>query len=422
MAKVMTLPVIDGPSRFFDMDDTSNHQHPPIIRTAPRPRTPSRKLMLTETPSSGKSRKRKATEQLVKEPTYIDPPGQTLTEEERNLRIDEANILFPKYMAKHNAKRAKQAESKRQSSNPLLFLPNSEYHTLWDPDINRCQPNLSIKEREKTVSYFKADCRNPGEPIARNIPCEMESNPLYYDLEWNQKLHPRAYQVITPPEKGSLPNLPTPGKKVKNPVDRVTMDSFILALKEQMGDNYFDINELQYFPRSDGRVELLNTEKSRRWKQMKNGIYDVTHFLRNRQLDRCLEMIKEIFQIIKLPWNDEIAETFERKLVHFVDPLTVAKGRSYFLEQDEYGIQDPGYLPAEPMAKEVYEPPAGMSEEGLGRDFYWSEHAGRMVSVNEMRENRDGIEKLDQEKQKAVVLGTETKSKSRSACKQTRYV
>ena len=153
--------------------------------------------------STNRSRKRKFIERKPEELLFIDPPGESLTQKERDLRIAEANVLFPKYMATHNAKRVKvNTDTKRQpgtSAKPLLYLPTSEYSN-WHP-YYQCSPTVDIKTRTKVLRFFELDCRNPGSPIARNCPNEKEMDPLYYDLEWNQRIAPLQTSIHRPTRK-----------------------------------------------------------------------------------------------------------------------------------------------------------------------------------------------------------------------------
>jgi hypothetical protein len=51
------------------------------------------------TPPTNRSRKRQLVEREFEDPVSVDPSGENLTQKERELRITEAEILFPKYMA-----------------------------------------------------------------------------------------------------------------------------------------------------------------------------------------------------------------------------------------------------------------------------------------------------------------------------------
>lgn len=269
---------------------------------------------ISQKSSPNRSRKRKLVDQMPDESSYIDPPDETLTPEERSLRIAEASILFPKYMSSYNAKRVKlpRADTRRQQSGTterrLLFLPSTEYTGAWH-QYYHCPPTSDEKTRNKVLRYFDLDCRNPGTPIAKNVRNEKEMNPLYYDLELNQRIAPFGPAFIIPPEKGSLDNQRVfSSKGVVNPADRVIMDSFVLALRREMGDEYFDINALRYFPRSNARMESFYDEKSRRMKSMKNSVFDVDVFLRNRQIERQIEKIRERYLNKQYDWTDKIEE------------------------------------------------------------------------------------------------------------------
>jgi hypothetical protein len=422
MTQVMVPAAYEHWYPFFATFDRFNEQTTPMttaapVSTASTPiRVSSRNI---STPASSRSRSRKrVVEQPLREPSYVDPPGEFISPAERELRIDEARFLFPKYMAKENSKRAQNTDSRRQSDrDPLLFLPGSQYKGHWEADYYCCSPSLDPKRREITVNYFKADCRNRGEPISYYAPAPLESDPDYYDQEWNQRVNPLVCGTIVPPEKGSL-DMVFSHKKVKHPQWRVIMDSFVLALKKEMGDDYFDVNEIQYYPRSDRRVHQFYHEKSRKYKQMKNGVFDVEHCLRNRTIERNVADIKKIYQDHKYRWTDEIAAEWERRIIQFVNPYTKVMGRTHFSEQEDLGIEDDRHLPVEPMAEEIFRCPPGSSDEDLGKTFYWSELAGRrMVSVEEKRQDQLVIKESDeryQAEQAAIVLGIGTRSKARS--------
>lgn len=368
--------------------------------------------------STNRSRKRKFIEREPEELLFIDPPGESLTQKERDLRIAEANVLFPKYMATHNAKRVKvNTDTKRQPgapAKPLLYLPTSEYSN-WHP-YYQCSAIVDIKTRTKVLRFFELDCRNPGSPIARNCPNEKEMDPLYYDLEWNQRIAPLQPVFIVPPEKGSFDHYLLRSKGVVNPDDRIVMDSFVLALQREMGGEYFDINGIRYYPRSNGRVATFYDEKSRRLKCMKYGHLDVDIFLRNREIERCLEKIRMVYLMKRIPWTDEVEEEWDRKIVKFVNPFTVCKGRTFYSMQQDLGIEDERYCPPKQLNDAGDEPPLGADAEELGKSFYWSARAERMVSVEELRREREQTEESDLIYQINVALeeGKRAGSKSRS--------
>lgn len=376
----------------------------------------------TETPwksCASRPRKRKAIEMTHEEPCPIDPPGEHLTREERDLRIAEASILFPKYMALQNAKRVKlNTNNKCQSGtseNPYLYLPSSEYSDTWNPQHYHCAPSADAKKGSKVHRYFELDCRKPGQPMARNAPYEMEMNPLFYDLEWNQSIAPRRPEFISPPEKGTLDYILS-SKNVNNPEDRVHMDSFVLTLRREMGEDYFDINSLRYYPRSNGRRYTFEDVKQK-LKCMKNGHLDVETFLRNREIERYLENIRMTYLINRVPWTEEVEEEWDQKIVKFVNPYTVCKGRTFFSMQDDLGIEDDRYCAPEKLDKAVYQPPVVLDEEELGKTFYWSVKAGRMVSVDELRREQKEIDESDASRQDVATSmeeGRRTRSQSRS--------
>lgn len=318
-------------------------------------------------------------------------------------------------MATHNAKRVKvNANTKRQSGTsekPFLYLPTSEYSS-WHP-YYQCSPSGDPKTKTKVLRFFELDCRNPGSPIARNCPNEKEMDPLYYDLEWNRRIAPLQPEFIIPPEKGSFDHHLLRSKGVVNPDDRVIMDSFVLALQREMGDNYFDINSLRYYPRSNARVPTFYDEKSRRLKCMKYGHLDVDVFLRNREIERYLEKIRMVYLMKRIPWTDEVEEEWDRKIVTFVNPLTVCKGRTFYSMEDDLGIEDERYCPPKQF---VDESSFGADMQELGKYFYWSDRAGRMVSVEELRLQRQQAEEIDLIYQINAALEerNRTASKSRS--------
>jgi hypothetical protein len=404
---------------FENMPSTTEIAILPPITVAPYNEIPVLPSIAAPRKSVGRPKKRKAIEITREEPTPIDPPGELLTQEERDLRIAEASILFPKYMASQNAKRVKlNADNKSQSGTlekgPLLYLPTSEYSNSWHP-YYRCSPTSDPKTETKVNRYFEMDCRNPGQPIARNFPNEIEMNPLYYDLEWNQRISPIRPDFITPPERGTLPYVFS-SKKINNPENRVHMDSFILALRREMGEDYFDLNSVRYFPRSNGRVETFHDDKTRKLKCMKNGHLDVDTFLRNREIERHLETIKIRYLLKRVPWTDEIEQYWDERITKFVNPYTVCKGRTFFSMQDDIGIEDDRYCAPEKLDKAVYEPPPGANESELGKSLYWSVKTGRMVSVDELRRERQEIQENDVASRDlaTVETGSRTRSQSRS--------
>lgn len=371
--------------------------------------------------SPSRSKKRKLIDQMPDESFYIDPPDETLSAGERSLRIAEASVLFPEYMASYNAKRVKlqHTDTKRQQSSTaerqLLFLPSTEYTSTWH-SYYHCSPTIDEKSRVKALRYFDLDCRNPGTPIAKNAPNEKEMDPLYYDLELNQRIAPLGPELIVPPEKGSLDNQWIfSSKGVVNSADRVIMDSFVLALRREMGDDYFDINALRYYPRSNARRESFYDEKSRRMKSMKNSVLDVDVFLRNRQIERQIEKIRQIYLNKQCDWTDKVEEEWDRRIVQFVNPYIACKGRTFYSMQDDLGIEDDRYSPPQVLHEETFGLPVGTNLDGLGTTVVWSAKANRMVSVDELRRERNDIQKLETGDQTPVEFeGIKTRSRSRS--------
>jgi len=371
---------------------------------------------LPSKPSPTRTRKRKVSDPK-RESTPVTPPGDLLTEEERNLRMAEATILFPKYMACQNSKRVKHNSNARRSKQPLLtYLPSSEYTTKWDM-YYQCPPSMDSKSRTKVCKFFESDCRVPGSAVARNATAERELNPLYYDQEWNQRINPFRPAFIDPPEEGSLDSQPIlNGKGAKNPEGRVKMDSFVLALQREMGLDYVDVNTARYFPRSDGRAHLFPEEKGRRSVQMRNGGLDVDVCIRNREIGRSLDLVRFVYQNQGLEWTEEEEEAWDQEMVRYVNPRTVCPGRTFLSEN--YDGDDERYSPPELLNEAVYAPPTGTCAEDLGTKFYWSGHAGRMVSVEELRVQQQENIKVDAKYEAAMPVeesnGRHSKSQSPS--------
>jgi hypothetical protein len=241
------------------------------------------------------------------------------------------------------------------------------------------------------------------------MPNPFEYDPECYDLEWNQRLNWISHNpIIEPPEKGSLddtPIIPSTRKGIK-PENMAAYDSFVLQLKREMGPDYIDLASLRYFPRSDGRIPRYKKSKK---KIMKNAMYDVDIFIRNRDIDRCIQGIKLLYEIRRMPWNDEIAEEWEQRIIHFVDPEKVCHGRSslYADGSDE--------LSPEPFDQKSIEAPSGMREDDFGTKFFWSvREGGRMVSFDELRQKQRDAKERDAISQSPTFEGMGTRSKSRS--------
>ena len=392
---------------------TSSVVHCDVIAVAPL-------SPLSTKPTPSRSRKRKASDPK-RESTPVTPPGDHLNEQERHLRMAEATILFPKYMACQNSKRVKlNADSKRSKAPLLTYLPTSEYTTKWET-YYQCPPSMDTKSQSKVCKFFESDCRVPGSAVTRNATAERELNPLYYDQEWNQRINPIRPGFIDPPEKGSLDGLPNlSGKRVQNPEDRVKMDSFVVALQREMGSEYIDVKTARYFPRSDGRAHLFPDEKGRRSVRMKNGGLDVDVCLRNREIDRAVGLVRFWYHNHGLQWAEEDEEGWDQEMVRYVNPRTVCPGRTFFSEK--YVADDERYSPPELLNGTVYAPPKGTVAEELGMKFYWSERAGRMVSVEELRVQQQENMKVDAKYEAAMPVEESNgrRSKSRSPSRRSR--
>jgi hypothetical protein len=302
--------------------------------------------------------------------------------------------LFPKYAAKFFAKHGKDKSRRGPNSEATRYLPDSEYRGEAS-NVALCTPD-SLKEpqRTKTIQYFRNDCLFPGEKRTKRP--QHETKP-FDETAWDEAQVNRLKPVfVNPPPLGSLDDQPIFGrKKTKDPADQEVMDSFIIALRQEMGEDYFDINEVRYYPRSDGRVHLFKPSGAKKEHQMKNGHLDVDVFLRNRQIRRQLNIIKESHLFQGIPWTAELEERYERDIVHFVDTRTVCPGRTLFSMQDDLGIEDDRYSAPEPLNREAVTPPMGLNEEGLGQSYFWSERAGRMVTFEEERRRRQSLEQAD---------------------------
>ena len=346
-----------------------------------------------------RSRKRKVCELKPD----VGPSEESISDEERNLRIAEAEVLFPKYMADRNSKRVKvNADSTRNKLPLLTFLSSSEYTTKWE-DYYQCSPSLGTKSRSKVLRFFESDCRVPGSAAARNATAERELNPLYYDQEWNQRVNIFCPGFIDPPGMGSLDTNPIlRGRGIRSAQNRVKMDSFILALQREMGTEYVDINTARYFPRSDGRVYTFPDEKGRRLLRMKNGELDMDVCIRNREIDRAMDLVRFVYQNQGLEWTEEEEEAWDREIVRYVNPRTVCHGRTFFSEN--CAVDDDRYSPPELLNERAYAPPTETCAEELGTMFYWSERAGRMVSVEELRVEKEENLKIDAKYEAATTV------------------
>ena len=376
----------------------------------PTPAVPETRA--SERPQRSRQNERRSRRTLGRPSPAVVPVGDFISNEERDLRIAEASILFPKYMQKHSAKRARGllVSEKRKSGVPQLpYLPSAEYVTQWEPDDYECAPQMDQNKLDRALHFFRQDCQHPGKPVAESMPNPFEYDPECYDLEWNQRLNWISHNpIIEPPEKGSLddtPIIPSTRKGIK-PENMAAYDSFVLQLKREMGPDYIDLASLRYFPRSDGRIPRYKKSKK---KIMKNAMYDVDIFIRNRDIDRCIQGIKLLYEIRRMPWNDEIAEEWEQRIIHFVDPEKVCHGRSslYADGSDE--------LSPEPFDQKSIEAPAGMREDDFGTKFFWSvREGGRMVSFDELRQKQRDAKERDAISQSPTFEGMGTRSKSRS--------
>lgn len=343
------------------------------------------------TPSFTPRKRRKSEEDiLVRESSRLHP-AEEITSQERELRRAEAAILFPKYAAKFNAKHTKSNQRVSSQVQDLGYLPDSEYRGQEQQDF-LCMPNLQGTQLAKIQQYFKDNCQFAGERKYKKTPVRTEP---FDEEKWEEDLQNRIRpSFIEPPPPESLDNQPMFGrKKTQDPTDQCKMDSFIMALKQAMGDDYIDLNDLRYYPRSDGRVYTFKLRGSKKEKQMKNGHLDVTTFLRNREIKRELEVIKNNRAMNGLPWDDAIEEEHEREIIRYVNPRTVCRGRTYDSIQHDLGVQNDRYSPPELLNREAIIPPAGMEEEGLGKTYYWSDREGGMVTIGEERGRLSQLER-----------------------------
>jgi len=138
-------PIIDAPSGNSKLEEA-----PAVVKTAP-------------------SRKRKRIAGKTTPPrTPVEPPGEKLTDEERALRIAEAEILFPKFMASVNSRLcgAKCSGPSNDDRSPLLYLPSKEYDK-WNRYC-QCSPSALTNplQRSEIDKYFVRDCRKSGQQWA----------------------------------------------------------------------------------------------------------------------------------------------------------------------------------------------------------------------------------------------------------------
>jgi hypothetical protein len=333
---------------------------------------------------------KRRTKKKAEVPSSLPAPdielGDYVSPEEEDLRVAEAQILFPKYMERTN--------KRKSGDTKVSYLPSAEYGP-WEQGLYRCPPKMKKPQLTRTLNYLNRDCREPGARLAENVSNPIESDPSYYDQEWNQRLKHNGPVYIDPPQKGSLAVTPTfSSRKVLDPSNRLAYDSFVLELKRQMGSKYIDPEELRYYPRNDARVAMWD-EKSKTHKVKRNEQYDVELYLRNRDIERRVSRIKDLYENRGLLWNDEIAEEWENRIVRNVNPETVCAGRTHYSKERDLGIEHEKDASPEPLDPETIAPPAGMHEDDLGRDFYWSEKEGRMISMEQLRQKRKEIEEGD---------------------------
>jgi len=93
---------------------------------------------------------------------------ETVSPEELALRKREAEILFPKYMARYNDQRI------RRGFKPVETLPSSNYQTEWGHEWTLCRVFMTPREKEKVIHYFQHDCLWPAERKKRR---EEEEGP-----------------------------------------------------------------------------------------------------------------------------------------------------------------------------------------------------------------------------------------------------
>ena len=409
-------------AEYFDQmgtGSTPTHRQAPLF-TTPCPTSGTVDAQVLNSPKVSpkiRSAKRKAEATSTHTPAVAETEGEYISPEEKELRVAEANILFPKYMDRYKTKRTKSSCPRRQSGDQKLsYLPSEEYAVPWEPEVYECAPSMEKRKLTRTLEYFQQDCRKPGSSLAKNGPNPIESDPLYYDLEWNQRWNPLEPELKIPPQKGSLavfPSLST--RKVPNPLHRSAYDSFVLELKKEMGTRYIDPQELRYYSRSDGRATPFWDEKSKKYKALKNAKYDLELCFRNRDIARCVSAVKILYEIRGIRWNDDLAEEWDKRIVRFVDPRTVCEGRSYYSEERELGIEHEKYASPEPVDPKIIAPPAGMDDDDLGKQFYWSEKERRMVSMEEMRQKRKDTQESDMMFRSSPVVqseGISTRSKS----------
>lgn len=89
---------------------------------------------------------------------------------------------------------------------------------------------------------------------------------------------------------------------------------------------------------------------------------------------------------------------------------------------ENYVADDERYSPPELLNGTVYAPPKGTCAEELGMKLYWSEHAGWMVSVEELRVQQQENMKVDAKYEAAMPVEESNggRSKSRSPSSRSR--
>jgi hypothetical protein len=158
---------------------------PPPTETAPATPPPSPKRKRADSPDRP-SKKQRVEAPKSPTPLPVEPLDEDITDEERSLRIAEAEVLFPKYMSAvdyRQSDRAKRATSGQKS--PLLYLPSSEYNG-WRPDLD-CSPSAlgQSDRRSKVTKWFEKDfARKFAPPLFKSIPLPLDKK---YLKEWQER-------------------------------------------------------------------------------------------------------------------------------------------------------------------------------------------------------------------------------------------
>jgi hypothetical protein len=145
-------------------------------------------------------------------------------------------------------------------------------------------------------------------------------------------------------------------------------------------------------------------------------VLDVDVCIRNREIGRSLDLVRFVYQNQGLEWTEEEEEAWDQEMVRYVNPRTVCPGRTFLSEN--YDGDDERYSPPELLSEAAYAPPTGTCAEDLGTKFYWSGHAGRMVSAEELRVQQQENIKVDAKYEAAMPVeesnGRHSKSQSPS--------